>query len=549
MPKTARISLLIAGFLSITFLALYLFSPKLIKWYVSHAFPEVQVTSAKVVSYRCVEFEGVGVNTSEVKGTLTKVTACKYPKTIQVDGGSINITYSPSPSSGGSKGKGYAISAKNLSAKTVYKGISTEVSGASYSKGLACGSEAKVSKVTYQVTIKNPCYSKSGFIFDGGTIDSKLEVLGHKADTLKFYSGKVELDKNLVSVTKVEVGSITVMGFEAYLDPDFVSLDLESVEINHPKVFSTPITLKDVSIPRVDRDFPNSTLSVFAHNQKVIVNLKDKYLRVTGDCATLFDAIPKELKTSPIEEVDLTGSFSVEVLLLPEVKFNLSNKCKLKERPPFIEKLGGKFIYTAHHPKGKGTFTRESGLGSQGWVPIQSISPNMVTALTTTEDPGFFYHRGIIPQAIENSLRDNLKMGKFFRGGSTITMQLAKNLWLSRDRTLGRKVQEAILTLALEDSLPKDKILELYLNVVEYGPDLYGIGPASEKLLGKSPNEISISEALYLVLRLPAPNNSASYAQKKGLISKLLDNIAKSGKMSPDLVEVEKSLLDSVELP
>jgi len=138
-----------------------------------------------------------------------------------------------------------------------------------------------------------------------------------------------------------------------------------------------------------------------------------------------------------------------------------------------------------------------------------------------------------------------MKLGKFFRGGSTLTMQLAKNLWLSRTRTIGRKVQEAILTVALESTLPKDKILELYLNVVEFGPDIYGIGPASRTLLHKEPMTLSIPESLYLVLRLPAPNNSASYEQKKGLIKRLMDNIAASGKVPAELIEVEKGLLDS----
>jgi membrane peptidoglycan carboxypeptidase len=119
-------------------------------------------------------------------------------------------------------------------------------------------------------------------------------------------------------------------------------------------------------------------------------------------------------------------------------------------------------------------------------------------------------------------------------------MQLAKNLWLSRTRTIGRKLQEAILTVALESSLSKDKILELYLNVVEYGPNLYGIGPASKEILHKEPLELTLTDAMYLVLRLPAPNRSASYEQMRGLIGKLLDNAMRAGKVTPDMVEIEK---------
>ena len=263
-------------------------------------------------------------------------------------------------------------------------------------------------------------------------------------------------------------------------------------------------------------------------------------------CQKWLDAVPEELKTEPISEMQLQGKFSIDLTIKPDVKLKMSNQCALAKGaiPKFIKALDGRFKYTVYHPDGS-TYERETGPNSADWVPLQMISPNMATALTTTEDPGFPYHRGIIPQAVENSLKDNLKLGKFFRGGSTLTMQLAKNLWLSRTRTLGRKLQEAILTVALESSLPKDKILELYLNIVEYGPNLYGIGPAAKELLKKDPLELSIADSMYLVLRLPAPNHSASYEQMRGMIGKLLDNAMKAGKVSPDIVEVEKGLLQT----
>jgi membrane peptidoglycan carboxypeptidase len=122
-------------------------------------------------------------------------------------------------------------------------------------------------------------------------------------------------------------------------------------------------------------------------------------------------------------------------------------------------------------------------------------------------------------------------------------MQLAKNLWLTRKRTLGRKIQEAVLTAVLESTLPKEKILELYLNIVEFGPDIYGIGPGSEKLLGTHPINISLSQALYLVLRLPAPSRAGTYEQMKGKIGKMLDLMASNGKLSAEEAGYEKAFL------
>jgi membrane peptidoglycan carboxypeptidase len=111
-------------------------------------------------------------------------------------------------------------------------------------------------------------------------------------------------------------------------------------------------------------------------------------------------------------------------------------------------------------------------------------------------------------------------------------MQLAKNLWLSREKTLGRKVQEGILTIALESSLTKDQIMELYLNVVEFGPNTYGIGPGCAKFLNKYPGELSLSEALYMALRLPSPNHAQTYESSKGFIKKLIDIGVASGKLT-----------------
>jgi membrane peptidoglycan carboxypeptidase len=130
----------------------------------------------------------------------------------------------------------------------------------------------------------------------------------------------------------------------------------------------------------------------------------------------------------------------------------------------------------------------------------------VVKAVITLEDPGFWRHRGIIVQALRNSLKDNLALGEFFRGGSTITQQLAKNLWLRRHKTLSRKVYEALLAMSLESCLSKDEILGLYLNVVEFGPDLYGIGPATKRYFDKDVYDLLADEAFFLARILPRPS-------------------------------------------
>ena len=148
----------------------------------------------------------------------------------------------------------------------------------------------------------------------------------------------------------------------------------------------------------------------------------------------------------------------------------------------------------------------ESGPGSPDWVPIDAISPLMETAVQVCEDGHFPYHHGFDFEAIQNSIKDNLIKGRFARGASTISMQLAKNLYLSKEKTLGRKLQEAVLTQLLEQELSKRELLELYLNVIEYGPGVYGIGPAAHYYFAKRPSDLSLGQALYIASILPNPD-------------------------------------------
>jgi hypothetical protein len=147
----------------------------------------------------------------------------------------------------------------------------------------------------------------------------------------------------------------------------------------------------------------------------------------------------------------------------------------------------------------------DAGPGAPGWVPIGAISQHMEAAVMTTEDGRFRVHHGFDHEAIHNSLKDNLQKGAFVRGASTISMQLAKNLYLERKKTLSRKLQELILTMYLEQVLTKEQILELYLNVVEFGPMVYGIGPAASHYFRCSPSELTPGQAMFLSSILPQP--------------------------------------------
>ncbi len=139
-------------------------------------------------------------------------------------------------------------------------------------------------------------------------------------------------------------------------------------------------------------------------------------------------------------------------------------------------------------------------------VPYAKISPHLKRAVLVGEDIGFFDHEGFEVEEIKIAVRDALEEGKKPRGASTITQQLAKNLWLSPSRNPLRKAEEAILTWQLEQHLEKRRILELYLNVVELGPGIYGAEAAARHYFGKPAAALGEREAAQLAASLPRPS-------------------------------------------
>ena len=139
------------------------------------------------------------------------------------------------------------------------------------------------------------------------------------------------------------------------------------------------------------------------------------------------------------------------------------------------------------------------------WVPLSRISPHLIRAVVTAEDASFFIHEGFDWEGLKDAALHNLEAGEMKRGGSTITQQLAKNLYLSSERSLFRKAREALITRSLEHRLTKERILELYVNVAEWGRGVYGAEAAARHHFGKSAADLSADEAAWLAAILPSP--------------------------------------------
>ena len=157
--------------------------------------------------------------------------------------------------------------------------------------------------------------------------------------------------------------------------------------------------------------------------------------------------------------------------------------------------------------KGDGTRGRAFEIGPHGatFVPISELPEHVVRAVTTSEDAGFFGHPGFDFAELADAFARGAEEGRVVRGGSTITQQLAKNLYLSREKTLARKIREATITIALEATVPKARLLEIYLNLVEWGPGVFGIGAAAQHWFGKDARALSAKEAAFLASIIPNP--------------------------------------------
>jgi penicillin-binding protein 1A len=172
------------------------------------------------------------------------------------------------------------------------------------------------------------------------------------------------------------------------------------------------------------------------------------------------------------------------------------------------------------------------------WLPYERIPAEMRAALISTEDRRFRSHIGVDPIGIARSIKVRLETGHWRQGGSTITQQLARNIFLTNSRNFGRKVKEAILALALERKFSKDQILELYLNRVYFGGGSYGIDAASRRFFGHSADHLSLGEAAIIAGLVKAPSNYAPSADAEAARSRsgvVLSSMVENGFISRDV--------------
>jgi len=325
----------------------------------------------------------------------------------------------------------------------------------------------------------------------------------------------------------------TEMKNAAYSGDDFKitgSWSVKNLLINHPKIAADDIV---VSAARIDADMLigknyialDSTSKVFLKNAVLQPYLKytlspDKIYEVKlhadeQDAQAVLDAFPQGLFES-LDGLKVKGkvkydlNFYLDSKNPDSLKFSSSltpNGFKiLKWGKTNLQKINETFIYTPYE-YGKPMRDIVIGPSNPNFTPLGQISSNYKNALLTAEDPSFFSHKGFVEESIRKSFVINYKEKKFVRGGSTISMQLVKNVFLSRQKTLSRKAEEILIVWLIENNrlISKERMLEVYFNIIEMGKNIYGIGEASHQYFGKSPASLTIGEGIFLANIVPRP--------------------------------------------
>ncbi|GAA4145679.1 biosynthetic peptidoglycan transglycosylase [Sphingobacterium kyonggiense] len=266
------------------------------------------------------------------------------------------------------------------------------------------------------------------------------------------------------------------------------------------------------------KDFVFEPHAKFSRKPKKVLNLAVH----TGksEAQKFFDAIPVGLfETLDGIQVDGQIQYDMDFEVDIDDPDNLKFSSKIDDADLKVTKWGkanvaalnAPFVYEAYEDSVK---MRDIALdpSNPNFATLNQIAPILKKTVLNTEDPFFYKHNGFELEAFQLSLVTNIKEKKFKRGASTISMQLVKNLYLNRNKTMMRKFEEILLVWLMEQSkqVSKDRLFEIYLNVIEWGKNVYGITEASKYYFAKSPSQLTIGESLYLSSIIPRPKTGLS---------------------------------------
>jgi hypothetical protein len=251
----------------------------------------------------------------------------------------------------------------------------------------------------------------------------------------------------------------------------------------------------------------------------------------------LFSSLPKGLFNN-LESIKTSGELAYHFLL--DIDFaqldSLKLESELKERnfeiveygDTQLSKMSGEFVYTAYE-NGMPVRTFPVGPSWEHFTPLDSISPILQMSVMQSEDGAFYYHHGFLPDALREALIYDLQVKRFARGGSTITMQLVKNVFLNKNKNFARKLEEALIVWIIETKrlTSKERMYEVYLNIAEWGPLIYGIQEASAYYFNKRPSQLTTEESIFLASIIPKPKHFRSSFAENGKLKESMEGYYK----------------------
>lgn len=235
----------------------------------------------------------------------------------------------------------------------------------------------------------------------------------------------------------------------------------------------------------------------------------------TVPASVFFNSLPQGM-FDEVRSIEADGTlkfslnFFLDALYPDDVVFDCTmkkNKFRIKKfNQSDLMKMNGEFSHSIYEYD---RYIRSLVIGPSNpyFSPYSSVSPYFKNSVLTSEDGSFFFHNGFNEDAFRKSIATNFKARKFLRGGSTISMQLVKNVYLNRKKTIARKAEEALIVWLIESNrlYSKERMLEVYFNIIELGPNVYGIGEASEFYFKKKPEQLNLPESIFLASLLPHP--------------------------------------------
>lgn len=401
------------------------------------------------------------------------------------------------------------------------------------------------SQVIYRITdrvgtIHEKCFILSGNVGDINSEESMLKIYPGNASSFPITIKKGEESFSF---------SFDTLNFSFLSDKNYEnwegSLSLSSLTLDYARLASVPIKLDtcifDYKVnlrleptERIELDSV-SRLSVngFELNPYLLYEKRDSlpsiYLQAKNDsfnAQRLFNALPSNvfphlegIRTSGCLSYDF--SFDLDFHQVDSVRLSSS----MTKHNFNIESYGAVDFRSVsqpftYHAYTDGVEDASFIVGSENpdFTPIAEISPYLRHAVLYSEDGLFYAHKGFLETAMNAAIAKDIQERRFVRGGSTISMQLVKNLWLSREKTLSRKMEEALIVWLIENNrlLTKDRMYEIYLNVIEWGPHVYGVKQASHFYFAKEPSDLTPEEAIFMASVIPRPKKFMWFFDEQG---------------------------------